>query len=176
MKRLIIFAILPFVALFTFLHADEFIVKSFSELENDLSARKYVEYDINGDACALIKVRTDIIKTIQFDSNMGIPVAPEQRDTGEYWVYVNEGERALKLMAEGFIPKTVALEGEGKISSLKVYELQISSKELNIEKLPVTILTEPQDAEKWIDGERLGNGDNYIISVGKHELSVKKDG
>ena len=176
MKRLIIFAILPFAVLFTFLHADEFIVKSFSELENDLSARKYVEYDINGDACALIKVRTDIEKALQFDSNMGLPVSPKLNQKGEYWVYVAEGERALKFMADGFIPKNYPLEGAGKIVGLSVYELQISSKSKNIESFPVTFITKPNNAEIWIDGKLLGTDMNYQITLGKHELTVKKAG
>ena len=158
------------------LFADDFLVKSFQKVENDLSARKYVEYDINGDACALIKVKTDIEKVLQFDSNMGIPVAPVKKEPGEYWVYVAEGERALKCMAESFIPKTISLESAGKITSLNVYELFISSKQKNIQSLPVTFLTEPEETEKWIDGKLLGTGINYNIALGKHELTVKKAG
>lgn len=175
MKRLpAVFFLLVF--LFANSYANEFIVKSFSKLKNDPSACKYIKYDTNGDACALIKVRTDIPEVIQFDSNRGVPVAPELKGKGEYWVYVTEGERALKCMADTFKPTRIPIKSAGKIKALTVYELRLSSKKMNIEKLQVVITTDPPDAEKWIDGELLGTGDIFKISSGTYELNVKKLG
>ncbi|MCK9266887.1 PEGA domain-containing protein [bacterium] len=160
---------------FSILFADEFVIKSFVRLENDLSARRYEKKDINNDACALIKVKTDIREHIQFDSNLGIPHVPILYQKGEYWVYVSPGERTLKLMADGFLPYTATLTGAGVIESLYTYELEVSSKELNIKTVPVTILSKPEDAEKWVDGQLLGTGKTFTLKIGEHNLLVKKE-
>ena len=130
MTKKTIFLIIILHSIVSLLFADVFVVKSFIRLDNDISARRYEKKDVNGDACALIKVRTDIREHIQFDSNLGIPHAAELKESGEWWVYVSPGERALKLMAEGFIMTTAPLSGEGQIKSNLVYEFVLTSKDI----------------------------------------------
>jgi len=129
-KRISGRVLLSFIAISAMLFADEFVVKSFKRLDNDLSARRFEKKDISGQSCALIKVRTDIRDRIQFDSNMGIPHSPELKQSGEWWVYVSPGERTLIMMAEGFIPLTSPLSGAGYIESLVSYEMVLSSKDI----------------------------------------------
>lgn len=125
------------ITLLSTITADEFIVKSFSRLDNDLTARYNVVKDVNGDKCALIRVRTDIITPLQFDTNMGIPRDVVLENPGEYLVYISQDERVVKFMAEGFLLATFPLIGVGKIEPLTVYELILTSKDIeskNIEK------------------------------------------
>lgn len=110
--------------------ADEFIVKSLIHIPNAMEARREPEYDINGDACALIKIKTDIDKEIYFDSNVGLPLGAKRKNAGEWNIYVVSGEQALKLKAKGFIPKTVLLQGAGEIKGKNVYELVLTSRDM----------------------------------------------
>ncbi|MGM0498422.1 MAG: hypothetical protein ACQESJ_10925 [Bacteroidota bacterium] len=52
------FIVLDFMLLLAFeVVADEFEVKSFEKDENDLAARRYERVDINGEPCALVKIK-----------------------------------------------------------------------------------------------------------------------
>ncbi|MCA1751385.1 MAG: hypothetical protein LC670_06260, partial [Flavobacteriales bacterium] len=53
----------------TTLSAQEFDIRSFEAIPNDLSARKEVRRTVNDEPCALIKVVTNI-KGMQFQSNI----------------------------------------------------------------------------------------------------------
>ena len=169
MKRLSIVIVLFFVC--TILFADnEFIIESFKQLPNDMAASLESKKDGNNEYCALIKVKTGIKEDIDFDS--GLKFNPsEKKKPGEYWVYVSQGEGRLTLYAEGFTPKHYNISED--IELKETYELVVKAKEENI--IPVVILTDPSDAEKWLDGELLGKGNSFKISPGTYKLAVKKN-
>jgi hypothetical protein len=56
---------------------------------NDLSASTYERKDLNGQACALVKVQLAAYGA-KFEGNVIGEVAYK---TGEYWVYMTEGSR-----------------------------------------------------------------------------------
>lgn len=62
---------LVFAALSVLGYAQEFDIRSFAAVPNDLSARKEVRRTVNDEPCALIKVVTNI-EGMQFESNIGI--------------------------------------------------------------------------------------------------------
>ena len=76
-------------------------VMSFRLVANDISAVKYQRLDLNGQPCALIKVGlgvqgakfpgTEVVGGVKFD-------------TGEYWVYVVDGTKKLKVMHNNYAP------------------------------------------------------------------------
>ena len=76
-------------------------VMSFRLVANDISAVKYQRLDLNGQPCALIKVGlgvqgakfpgTEVVGGVKFD-------------TGEYWVYVVDGTKKLKVMHNNYTP------------------------------------------------------------------------
>ena len=76
-------------------------VMSFRLAQNDISAVKYQRLDLNGQPCALIKVGlgvqgakfpgTEVVGGVKFD-------------TGEYWVYVVDGTKRLKVMHNDYTP------------------------------------------------------------------------
>lgn len=73
--------------------AQDFKVESFSLLESDLTARVDPVFDLNGDACALIKVAAD--KAFVFSGPLGI-VKREDRTT-EILLYVPAGTKQLTI-------------------------------------------------------------------------------
>ena len=76
-------------------------VMSFRLVQNDISAVKYQRLDLNSKPCALIKVGlglqgakfpgTEVVGGVKFD-------------TGEYWVYVVDGTKRLKVMHNDYTP------------------------------------------------------------------------
>ena len=79
----------------------EFQVRSFRLAVNDISAVKYQRLDLNGNPCALIKVGLGV----QGAKFPGTEVVGDVKfDTGEYWVYVVDGTKKLKVMHNNYAP------------------------------------------------------------------------
>ena len=79
----------------------EFQVRSFRLAANDISAVKYQRLDLNGNPCALIKVGLGV-QGAKFPSTE--VVGDVKFDTGEYWVYVVDGTKKLKVMHNNYAP------------------------------------------------------------------------
>jgi len=120
LKQPLLTLILLFLA--TAAVAQEFDIRSFSAVPNDLSARKEVRRTVNDEPCALIKVVTNI-KGMQFESNIGIVDVEHQADG--YWLYVAPRERRIRLMASGYLSRDVAMPEPAK--ELIVYELVVAA-------------------------------------------------
>lgn len=74
-------------------YAQEFIVRSFRMLPNDITA--YIESvrDLNDEACALLKVVGD--KDFVFSSPLGI--VKRKNDVGEIWIYLPKGSVMITI-------------------------------------------------------------------------------
>ena len=76
-------------------------VISFRLAENDISAVKYQRLDLNGQPSALLKVGLGV----QGAKFPGTEVVGDVKfDTGEYWVYVVDGTKKLKVMHNNYTP------------------------------------------------------------------------
>ena len=73
--------------------AQQFSVKSFRTIPNDLTAFHSPVYDLNHDACALIKVVGDA--RFVFDSPLGIVKRTDE--VGEVWIYLPQGSVMLTI-------------------------------------------------------------------------------
>ncbi len=153
------------------IYANEFVVQSFDKVENDLSARIYERKDANDNPCAIIKIRSDIPKPFVFDANLGIEGNAEYKDNNEIWIYISAGERQLTIAKDGFVTLKYAIPQTIEKSS--VYSLVLRAKD---NKISVVIISDPSDAEKYIDGELLGTGEQFDIEKGQRLLEIKKDG
>jgi hypothetical protein len=131
--------------------AQEFDIRSFSPDRADLRARVNARTTVNGDACALIDVVTNI-KGMQFESNIGI-VEVKHRDDG-YDVYVAPRERSIKLLAPGYLSKDVNLPEPAQ--TLTVYKLVVATKGASIAQSDLVRVT-----------FRLNESDVYIRSGDK---------
>ncbi|MEZ5195056.1 MAG: PEGA domain-containing protein [Bacteroidales bacterium] len=130
--------------------ADEFKIVSFAKTNNDLSARKFEEKDDNGEPCALIKVRTDI-QGLNFQSSIGIVKIVSKE--GDYWVYVSQGEKRLKIFKNGF--KTLEYAISNAVKSYDVFVLELSSDSkgwVPSGKGSLSMRSEPPGVSVMIDG------------------------
>ena len=99
MKRVIFFALAMLVTMIV--SGQELQVRSFRFAANDISAVKYQRLDLNGQPCALIKVGLGV----QGAKFPGTEVVGDVKfDTGEYWVYVVDGTKKLKVMHNNYAP------------------------------------------------------------------------
>ena len=99
MKRVIFFALAMLVTMIVC--GQELQVRSFRLVANDISAVKYQRLDLNGQPCALIKVGLGV-QGAKFPSTE--VVGDVKFDTGEYWVYVVDGTKKLKVMHNNYAP------------------------------------------------------------------------
>ncbi|MCF8303188.1 MAG: PEGA domain-containing protein [Bacteroidales bacterium] len=130
------------------LRAVKFRVDAFEKDPNDLAARKFDRKDINGDACALVKIRTDI-EGLSFSSGVGV-VGDVEFKTGEYWVYISPGEQQLEISRKGFVKLyyTIPLA----VNSYDVFHMELTRQYTMIGKGDLTITSSPTNAKVKIDG------------------------
>ena len=127
--------------------------------------------DVNDRIAAAIKVVSDM-EGFSYQSNNGI--VEVERAPGVDMVYLQPDERVLEIYKSGYEPLKVILSDYSiRLQSRQVWELKVTG-----EKKPVnvTILSDPPDAEKILDGKSLGTGETFIIIPGGHELRLRKQG
>ena len=88
-----IFCILCSLVFWLSAFGQQFTVERFRSLPNDITAYMNSVKDLNGEACALIKVVAD--KDFAFSSPLGIVKRTDE--VGEIWLYVPNGTRLLTL-------------------------------------------------------------------------------
>lgn len=106
--------------------AQELHVKNFYLAEMDISAVKHPRFDLNGRSCALIKVGLGV----QGAKFPGPEVVGDVKfDTGEYWVYVVDGTKKLKVMHNSYAPLYVDFSGypEQRLEGGRTYVLILSA-------------------------------------------------
>ena len=104
-------AIVFFLVLFLCpaLQAQELIVKSFCEASHDLAARTQSRKDINDNYCALLKVQL-VASGAQFDGNV---IGKVTFKNNEYWVYMSQGSKRLKIYHPDYLPLEVTFSDYG---------------------------------------------------------------
>lgn len=129
-------------------------------------------YDMNGDLCGMLIVRTGI-EGMNIDS----PMKHRQiNKEGEYWIIISPGCWYVDLKKTEYVTHMVDFNKSiGKIKPGKVYEMSVDSKTKQAGHTLV-VISEPGDAEKWLDGKLLGKDKSFQISKGEHKLEVKKEG
>ncbi len=101
------------------------IVESFELAPNDLTASTQRRNDLNGDACALIKVQLTKPGAV-FQGNV---MGDTPYSNSVYWVYMTKGSKMLEVQLEGFIPVKVNFLDYGikGLESLNTYILTINT-------------------------------------------------
>ena len=159
-------------------------VKSFELLSNDITARTSPRNDRNGTPCAVIRVGI-ALQGVVFDGNtIGEPVY----NTGEYLVYVPEGNRQITIRHNSYVPLTVVFADYGidRVKSSTTYRLTVltggvtpsnQQPEGNFLVMNVT----PATARVTIDNgvARPVNADGTLkvfLQNGSHSYKVEADG
>lgn len=96
----------------------------------DLSARTASVKDLNGNDCALVK-SFFAISGVQFQGNI---IKVNEQNPGEYWVYMTEGSKELRINVPGNLPVAISFpntEIGAPLSSNVVYEIYGSIDEMS---------------------------------------------
>lgn len=89
--------------------AQEAKVKRVEPSPMDLSASKYQRLDLNGKACALVRVEV-LADDVEF---FGDVVNPVEHKTGDYWVYMPGGSKMLQIKSRSFLPLFINFDDYG---------------------------------------------------------------
>ncbi len=101
MKNMLHTILLLLASLVAFsLQAQEMSVKSFELRPTDITAKVKPVYDLNGDACALIRVEV-ALSNVRFE---GMVIGNPIEKTGEYFVYVPVMAKSIRIKAQGNLP------------------------------------------------------------------------
>ncbi|OQX74564.1 MAG: hypothetical protein B6D61_11505 [Bacteroidetes bacterium 4484_249] len=155
----------------------EFKVKSFTHEQNRLLARinTNMRLDDNDEPCALILVRT-AETGLGFAASSGI-VGDVEWKNGEYWVYVSGGNRTLKMFKKGIKATEYIFEIILQSSETYLLDLEVERPEPIIAEWPVTIITQPDNANMIIDGNAVNRQSKTVkLTEGTHALSLEMPG
>ena len=83
--------------------AQKLTVESFKLAGSDLTAQTQPRKDLNDRNCALIKVGIGL-QGVQFEGGI---MGNVENKTGEYWVYMPQGNRQLKVKHTNYAPVMV---------------------------------------------------------------------
>ncbi len=120
MQNILLSFFLLFAAISSAL-AQELTVKSFKLASSDLTAQTQPRKDLNDCNCALIKVGIGL-QGVQFEGGI---MGNVENKTGEYWVYMPQGNRQLKVKHANYAPVMVTFADYGmeKLENNRTYEL-----------------------------------------------------
>ena len=120
MRNILLSFVLLFAAISSAL-AQKLTVESFKLASSDLTAQTQPRKDLNDRNCALIKVGIGL-QGVQFEGGI---MGNVENKTGEYWVYMPQGNRQLKVKHANYAPVMVTFADYGveKLESNRTYEL-----------------------------------------------------
>ena len=120
MRNILLSFFLLFAAISSAL-AQKLTVESFKLAGSDLTAQTQPRKDLNDRNCALVKVGIGL-QGVQFEGGI---MGNVENKTGEYWVYMPQGNRQLKVKHANYAPVMVTFADYGveKLESNRTYEL-----------------------------------------------------
>ena len=178
MRNILLSFVLLFAAISSAL-AQELTVKSFKLAGSDLTAQTQPRKDLNDRNCALIKVGIGL-QGVQFEGGI---MGNVENKTGEYWVYMPQGNRQLKVKHTNYAPVMVTFADYGveKLESNRTYELIITASGGTqvAQKQRLTIRYSPSSATVLVDNKMV-KGTNGVaqttLPVGQHSFVVACEG
>ncbi len=155
---------------FSTLLAQSLEITDFQRLDSDMTARITApKMDNYGKPMALLKISTALTGV----SVTGSGYIDVETRIGEIRVYVSEGTFRIRLAVEGYERLTYNLPETAQ--SAVVYSMTLRGEKV-ADQIPVSFITKPEDAEKWLDGELLGTGDSYSVAIGEHTIEIRMHG
>ena len=182
MRRFILSMFLLIAAISSSL-AQELTVKSFKLAGSDLTAQTQPRKDLNDRNCALIKVGLGL-QGAQFEGSI---MGNVENKTGEYWVYMPQGNRQLKVKHTNYAPVMVTFDDYGveKLESNRTYELTITASGNVVGPVDAggnfyALTVSPKDAKVSIDGVLQSSSSDGAYSAmlpyGSHTYKVEAGG
>ena len=153
MKKTLLFLLFVLQTIAAF--SQKLLVESFKLAENDISAQTQPRKDLNDRNCALVKVLY-VGEIVDIEGNV---VKPIVKRSNEFWIYMPQNSRQIKIVARNYIPMMITFEDYGieKLKSSKTYVLTI---------------VKPHDSYETVDA----GGNFYAISVQPRNAVVTIDG
>jgi len=175
----------PFVVIFLLLlanslKADEFKIINFYKDSDDLSAIRFQRTNINGEKCALVKIRTDL-SGLKFNANIGV-VGDVQKKDGDYWVYVSPGEQRMKFIKEGFISKSYNFPEPIEGSAVYVLKLTNTDNKSLLDEDLVKVMFRFNINKVYISRNNgapvhsMGKVAEFKLPAGNHSFTFSKNG
>ena len=154
MKKLYLIILSVFAFLNTAM-AQELMVKSFVLAPTDITAQTEGRKDLNGDACALVKI-SFVGDVADVEGNV---IKPLVRRNNETWAFMTQESRQMKVVTKDYLPLMVTFGDYGieKLQGNRTY---------------VLTLTKPSGAQEPVDA----GGNFYAISVQPKDAKVTIDG
>ena len=145
----------------------------------DLSASTFERKDLAKNPCALVKVQLAAYGA-QFEGNVVGDVAYK---TGEYWVYMTEGSKELRIKHPNFVPLHVNFSDYSinGVTAKQTYTLtlvipQTIGMDMDDGMRYLAMTVEPTNATVYIDNnlQTLENGTlSLLLPMGQHEYRVE---
>ena len=154
MKKLYLILLSVFALLNTAV-AQKLSVESFVLAPTDLTAQAEGRKDLNGDACALVKI-SFVGDVADVEGNVIKPLVKRNNET---WAFMTQESRQMKVVTKDYLPLMVTFGDYGieKLQSNRTY---------------VLTLTKPSGAQEPVDA----GGNFYAISVQPKDAKVTIDG
>lgn len=174
------FVVVILLLLANSLKADEFEIINFYKDSDDLSAIRFQRTNINGEKCALIKIRTDL-SGLKFNANIGV-VGDVQKKDGDYWVYVSPGEQRMKFIKEGFISKSYNFPEPIEGSSVYVLKLTNTDNKSLLDENLVKVMFRFNVNKVYISRNNgapvhsMGKVAEFKLPPGNHSFTFTKNG
>ena len=178
MRKILLSIVLLFAAISSAI-AQKLTVESFKLAQSDLTAQTQPRKDLNNKNCALIKVGLGL-QGVQFEGSI---MGSVENKTGEYLVYMPQGNRMLKVKHANYAPVMVTFADYGveKLESNRTYELVVTASggAQAEQKQKLTIRYTPSSATVLVDNKMV-KGMNGVaqttLPVGQHSYIVACDG
>ena len=182
MRKVLFFVFLTFCVLYN-ASAQKLTVESFKLASSDLTAQTQPRKDLNNKNCALIKVGLGL-QGVQFEGSI---MGNVENKTGEYWVYIPQGNRMLKVKHANYAPVMVTFADYGveKLESNRTYELTITASGNVVGPVDAggnfyALTVSPKDAKVSIDGVLQSSSSvgeySAMLPYGSHTYKVEAGG
>ena len=179
MKKLYLILLSVFALLNTAM-AQELTVKSFVLAPTDITAQTEGRKDLNGDACALVKI-SFVGDVTDVEGNVIKPLVKRNNET---WAFMTQESRQMKVVTKDYLPLMVTFGDYGieKLQSNRTYVLTLTKPSGASETQQMQTLTikySPITASVLVDNKFI-KGSNGVaktsLPIGPHSFVVACDG
>lgn len=161
--------------------AQDLKVKNIELLSNDLSAQNAPCYDKSGKACALIKIKADNLKGMDFPKKSQYVKASYDDRNNVYLVYIPEKLHKLSLMHPDYLPLDFDLADFGYklLKGGQTYLVQLEVPITGLNRSIIVIKVQPQNSSLIFNGEVMPHVNDGIyeipVSPGTYTYSIKAE-
>ena len=179
MKKLYLIILSVFAFLNTAM-AQELMVKSFVLAPTDITAQTEGRKDLNGDACALVKI-SFVGDVADVEGNV---IKPLVRRNNETWAFMTQESRQMKVVTKDYLPLMITFGDYGieKLQSNRTYVLTLTKPSGASETQQMQTLTikySPITASVLVDNKFIKGSDgvaNTSLPIGQHSYIIACDG